>query len=119
MSFDAIAQPTPQAIQQRYWQIANDPNERGYVQVRALDSLSKLLDLFPRPKRDAYFAAPPPEPPPRVFDPSIRPSDVVLMTDEELDAYMAKEDAEAAAKAKSESSEEEDDPSNPDEDEPP
>ena len=54
--------PTAQAIQDRYWQIANDPNERGYTQVRALDSLCRLLDLFPRGQQSDAPQRPRPNP---------------------------------------------------------
>ncbi len=118
-----MTNPTPQAIQQRYWELANSPSERGYVQVRALDSLSRLLDLFPRPKHTAFFAVPTPEPAPQPLDPSVRPADVVLMSDKDLDALMVREEADAAAqtaaRTESEDDDEDDEPSNSDEDEPP
>ena len=110
-------QYTPQAIQDRYWTIANDPNERGYTKVRALDSLCRLLDLFPRGQQSA------PEPQiPDLNDPALL---VSLMSDEQIDRLMAMERAEAKArleaeaKAEAEQDEEDDDASNPDEDEPP
>ncbi|MDE2891502.1 MAG: hypothetical protein OXN86_03220 [Chloroflexota bacterium] len=49
------AESTPQAIRNRYWELANSGGA-AYAQVRALDSLSRLLDLFPRPKHPAFFA---------------------------------------------------------------
>lgn len=51
------AESTPQAIRSEYWKLASaSGGEPGYVRVRALDSLSRLLDLFPRPKHPAFFA---------------------------------------------------------------
>ena len=134
-----IAQPTPRAIRQQYWGIATG-EQPGYVRVRALDSLSRLLDLFPRPKRPGYFAAPP-EPVP----PANEHYAVASLKDDDLDVYIvAKDEAEAKAKAKAEAKakakakakarynaelkaklladqddDEDDDDPNPDEDEPP
>ena len=53
------APPTSQAIQDRYWQIANDPNERGYTQVApstrsaACSTCSPVFSspMFPAPAR--------------------------------------------------------------------
>jgi len=104
--------PTTQAIQERYWQIANDPNERGYTQVRALDSLCRLLDLFPRGQQ---HDAPPPPPEPESIDPHLA---IAAMSDEDLDALIAREDAEAQARREA-AQNEDDDASNEDEDEPP
>ncbi len=116
-------QATRQTIHDRYWEIANDPEERGYVQVRALDSLSRLLDLFPRGQHPTD-AQQPPEP----MDPALL---MASLSDEQIDALIAREEvrakaraearakAEAEAKAESEQDEEDDEASNPDEDEPP
>ncbi len=105
-------QYTPQAIQDRYWTIANDPNERGYSQVRALDSLCRLLDLFPRGQQPA------PDPPqPEQIDPNLL---IAGMTDAQIDALIAREQAEAEAKAKAEAerTEEDDEASSEEEDDP-
>lgn len=111
---------TRQTIHDRYWAIANDPNERGYVQVRALDSLCRLLDLFPRGQHDAL-----PQPQlPDFDDPEVL---VCLMSDEQIARLMAMEraeakarlEAEAKAEAEAEQDEEDDEASNQDEDEPP
>lgn len=113
------AQATRQQVHDRYWAIANNPEERGYVQVRALDSLCRLLDLFPRHQQSNG----PPEPPlPDFSDPDIV---VSLMSDDQIDRLMAMERAEAQARLEAETNtetdqdEEDDDASNPDEDEPP
>lgn len=105
--------PTAQAIQDRYWQIANDPNERGYTQVRALDSLCRLLDLFPRGQQSC---APTPQPEPEPIDPHLA---IAMMSDEELDALMAREEADRLAKREAAQDDDDDDASNDDEDEPP
>ena len=114
-------QATRQQIHDRYWAIANNPEERGYVQVRALDSLCRMLDLFPRGQQPNGI----PEPPlPDFDDPDVL---VCLMSDEQIDRLMAMEraeakrrlEAEANAEAEAEQDEEDDESSNPDEDEPP
>ena len=109
------SRPTPQAIQQLYWDIANNPGKRSYVQVHALDSLSRLHDLFPRTQRPGFFAH---EPEPEPLEPGRA---ILRMSDEEIDALIEREEAEAAAKAKAEaeSGDEDDEESNPDEDKPP
>ncbi|MDE2745067.1 MAG: hypothetical protein OXI41_03635 [Chloroflexota bacterium] len=106
-------QPGQQDIQDRYWAIANDPKERGYAQVRALDSLARLLDLFPRPQQPDLSAPQPESEPP---DPNLA---IAAMSDAELDALMAREEAAARAKAESEQDDEADEESTQDEDEPP
>ncbi len=105
-------QYTPQAIQDRYWTIANDPNERGYTKVRALDSLCRLLDLFPRGQQPA-----PQAPEPEQIDPNLL---IAGMTDAQIDALIAREQAEAEAKAKAEAerTEEDDEASSEEEDDP-
>ncbi len=114
-------QATRQEIHDRYWAIANNPEERGYVQVRALDSLCRLLDLFPRHQQHNA----PPEPQlPDFDDPEVL---VCLMSDEQIERLMAMEqaeakrrlEAEANAETEAEQDEEDDEASNPDEDEPP
>ncbi|MDE2745236.1 MAG: hypothetical protein OXI41_04510 [Chloroflexota bacterium] len=105
--------PCAQAIQDRYWRIANDPNERGYTQVRALDSLCRLLDLFPRGQRSD---APTPPPEPESIDPNLA---IAAMSDDELDALMAREEADRLAKQEATQDEDDDDASHEDEDEPP
>ncbi len=105
------AQATRQQIHDRYWAIANDPRQRGYVQVRALDSLCRMLDLFPRAQQPNGV----PEPQlPDFDDPEVLAS---LMSEQQIESLMARE--RAKAKAEAEQDEEDDDPSNPDEDEPP
>lgn len=104
--------PTAQAIQDRYWQIANDPSERGYTQVRALDSLCRLLDLFPRGQQHDAF---PPPPEPESIDPHLA---IAAMSDAEIDALIAREEAERLAKQEA-AQDDDDDASNDDEDEPP
>ena len=113
------AQATRQQIHDRYWAIANNPEERGYVQVRALDSLCRMLDLFPRGQHPAD-AQQPPEP----MDPALM---MASLSDEQIDALIAREEvrakaraeARAKAEAEAEQDEEDDEASNPDEDEPP
>ena len=108
------AQATRQEIHDRYWAIANNPEERGYVQVRALDSLCRLLDLLPRHQQPNG----PPDPQlPDLSDPDVL---VALMSDEQIDRLMAMEKAEAKARleAEAEQDEEDDEASNSDEDEP-
>ncbi len=120
----AIPQASPQAIHQRYWQIANNPEERGYVQVRALDSLARLLDLFPRPAHPAFFACEPEPPPPAIPN---GPYAIASMSDEDLDALIDREEAaaktqadkEAEANTESEPDDEDEEGSGRDEDEPP
>ena len=112
--------PTPEAtrqtIQDRYWAIANDPNERGYVQVRALDSLCRLLDLFPRGQQ------PDSQQSPESVDLSLM---LAALSDDQIDRLVAREEAraqakaEARAKAEAEQDEEDDEAANPEEDEPP
>lgn len=105
--------PSQQAIQDRYWKIANDPNERGYAQVRALDSLARLLDLFPRPQHSD----------PSTDRPESQPTDpnlaVAAMTDEEIDELIESEEAATTSSAESEQDDEDDEESKQDEDEPP
>ena len=113
------AQATRQQIHDRYWAIANNPEERGYVQVRALDSLCRLLDLFPRGQHPADT---------QQSLESMEPSLVLAsLSDEQIDALIAREEAreqakleaQAKAKAEAEQDEEDDEAANPDEDEPP
>ncbi|MCY3570066.1 MAG: hypothetical protein F4038_10205 [Chloroflexi bacterium] len=107
------ARPGQQDIQDRYWAIANDPNERGYARVRALDSLARLLDLFPRSQHpDLSTDEPEAEP----TDPHLA---VAAMSDEQLDALIASEKAAAKSNAGSEPDDADDEESNEDEDEPP
>ena len=120
----APPQATPQAIRQRYWQIANSPDERGYVQVRALDSLARLLDLFPRPDHPGFFARDPEPPQSPIPD---GPYAIASLSDADLDALIAREEAaakaqadtEAEANTESEPDDEDEEGSNQDEDEPP
>ena len=113
------AQATRQQIHDRYWAIANNPEERGYVQVRALDSLCRMLDLFPRGQHptDAQQSF-------EAMDPALM---MASLSDEQIDALIAREEvrakaraeARAKAEAEAEQDEEDDESSNPDEDEPP
>ncbi|MCY4618571.1 MAG: hypothetical protein OXD50_08470 [Chloroflexi bacterium] len=120
----ALPQASPQAIHQRYWQIANSSDERGYVQVRALDSLARLLDLFPRPDHPGFFACDPEPPQSAIPD---GPYAIASLSDEDLDALIEREEAaaktqtdtEAEANTESEPDDEDEEGSNQDEDEPP
>ncbi len=122
------AESTPQAIRNQYWELASGA-EPGYVRVRALDSLSRLLDLFPRPKHPAFFACESEAGPHRI-DPN-DPAAMVVMNDEQVDrviaaqkaaveqALAAQADAQPAEKqAETDDAEDDEDPSGPEEDDP-
>ena len=110
--------PTPRDVQRLLWEVAQNPGKRGYVQVRALDSLSRMFDLFPRDKHRGYFAC---DLEPQPLDPNKDPIIVAKLPDDQLNLVI-KAQVEAAEQAKQQTEdneEEEEDPSNPDEDEPP
>ncbi|MCY3921685.1 MAG: hypothetical protein OXG27_04740 [Chloroflexi bacterium] len=126
------AESTPQAIRNRYWELANSGGA-AYAQVRALDSLSRLLDLFPRPKHPAFFAYES-EAMLGQIDPN-DPAAVGVLKDEQLDRVIAAQKAAveevlaqqaeqqaaeqaAARKAETDDADDDEDASNTEEDDP-